>query len=215
MRNLIAIFITLFLSHNLSSQTNIKNNFEICDSDFQFYLKKRYSKDIIDHIKFNKDSSFSYYSDYFIGENIKVNYRNSDSLKIVPYQYVLSYDILDVNDDVITSFSINCRCYDNLLRMDKIEDFDEILKPEIEVITGNALTLNEAFNLAKKRGYSITQWNLDYEKKKGSNEYKKIFPKLVWTLKEKLPKGKGGYYKVLQINARNGRVMNEYQEYGL
>jgi hypothetical protein len=199
----------------LSSQTNIKNNFEICNSDFQLYFKRIYSKDIIDHIKFNRDSSYSYYSDYLTGRNEKVNYRDIDSLKIIPYQYVLIYNVLDVNDDVLTSLKIDCRCYDDLLRMDEIEDYYEILKPAMEVIKGKALTLREVFNIARKRGYSITEWNLDYEKTLASNEYKKFLPKLVWTIKEKIAAEKGGYYKVLEINARNGSIMNEYKEYGL
>jgi len=215
MKNLLVIFITLFLSNSLSSQTNIKNNFEVCNSDFQFNIKRIYTKEIIKLVVFNRSMSYGYYSNYYTGKNEMINYNYSDSLKVVPYQYVLRYDIHDVNDNVIGSININCRCYDNLLKMDKIEDLDEILKPQMEVIKGKALTLKQVFEIAKAKGYSIDEWDIDYEKKKGSNEYKYFFPKLIWTLKEKLSEEEGGYYKVLQINARNGNVINEYKEYGL
>lgn len=215
MKNLLIIFITVILNSNLSAQTNIKSNFEICNSDFQFYIKKIYSKDIITQIKFNRDSSYIYYSDYYATKNGIINYKNSDSLKIVPYQYVLQYDIHDTNDDIITSLRIDCRCYDNLLRIDKIEDIDEILKPAIKVINGKAITVKEACEIGKDKGYSISEWDIDYEKKKESNDYKIFLPRLVWTLKEKLSEKEGGYYKVLQINAKNGNIISQYKEYGL
>ncbi|AXP79789.1 hypothetical protein CJ739_692 [Mariniflexile rhizosphaerae] len=215
MKNILFFLISISSCFNLLAQTDLKFNFEVCNSDFQFYIKKIYSKDIIAQIKFNRDSSYSYYSDFYTSKNRTINYKNSDSLKIVPYQYVLQYDIHDTNNDIITSLKVDCRCYDNLLRIDKIEDLDEILKPAIDVITGKAITVKEACEIAKDKGYSISEWDIDYEKKKGSNDYKLFLPRLVWTLKEKLPEKEGGYYKVLKINAKNGNIISQYEEYDL
>lgn len=215
MKNVLLFFISISSCLNLLAQTDIKFNFEVCNSDFQLHIKRIYSKDIIDKIKFNQDLSYCHYSDFYTTKNGIINYKNSDSLKIVPYQYVLQYDIHDTNDDIITSLKIDYRCYDNLLRMDKIEDLDEILKPAINVIKGKAITVKEACEIAKGKEYSISEWDIDYEKKKKSNDYKSFLPRLVWTLKEKLPEKEGGYYKVLQINAKNGNIINQYEEYGL
>lgn len=214
------LFFVLFLNYGYGQKT-VKFGYVICESEVQSELILLYGKDLAkNHFRLNKELSYSFCVDYENFGHHKLSYQDSDSLKIVPYEYVLLYEIIDDDANIISTFRMNCSYSDRLLRLDPFPGLREYLSPQIKVLEGKTISLKEVLLIAKRAGYkNIIEWDIDYEKNK-KRHYKWFFPRLVWTLKEEVSKvdNEGrvyGYKKVITINAKNGRVLNQYEEFDL
>lgn len=207
------LIIGVFLaSVGLNAQYNIEQDYSVCKEYFLLKLRRLNKENLVQQIRFNKELSYAYYTDFDSAQHYIVKYNSSDSIKIVPYQYTLWYNIFDKDDNILKSFRVECRRYDKELRLDKFEGLKDFLEPVVKVVERKVISLEKALDIAKDNGYEITTWEIDYEKKEDSNDYKTFFPRLIWTLKGQ--KINGGI-KVIQINAKNGRVIKEYQEFSL
>ncbi|WP_297333755.1 hypothetical protein [Flavobacterium sp.] len=134
----------------------------MADIKFNYF----FSDSIKAHIKFNKDISYSYYVDNNDKNHYQLSYKNSDSIKVYPYQYVLLYKIRDKNKNIIETFTMDCICKDKQLMLEGWSDLDEYLKPQIEVLKGNALSLDEVLIIAREKGFiNVIEWEIDYQKK--------------------------------------------------
>lgn len=213
------IFLTLSLilfSFSVYAQKGIKYDYKICNDIVNTKLKLKYKSNFIEkHFKFNKDLSFSYYIDYKDYQHHKLDYNDSETVSIVPYQYVLLYEVIDNDGNTVSTLKMNCFYREKSLELERMDNLEDFLLPQMKVINGKALSLDKVLQIAKIKGYSdVSEWDIDYEKNK-DNEYKWFFPRLIWTLKEPVKNEKESYMKVIQLNAKNGRVLKEFKEYGL
>jgi hypothetical protein len=201
------------LTVNLAiAQSKTKFAFDVCDSKFFFEVNKYFNKEVRDHFILKKDLSYSYYIDSYTKQNIELDFENSDTIECVPYQYVLKYDLVDHEMNVIQSFYIDFIYKNGLLEMENLGDLEAFFKPYTLVVEKKLIQINQAIQIAIKHGYKPVHYELDYEKKVASNNYKKFKPKIIWTLKELFndETKKYSYYRVIEINAKNGKVLREY-----
>lgn len=201
-----------------NAQNNgIKSDFKICEESFYFQtLWPMFGRSFVkEHFKVDSTSSYFNYIDQRTNESyLRVGIESSDTIAFLPTQYVLILNVMHRNQE-IGFFKVDCHYQNNSIRADKWVGLKEYLKPQIKVIEGKAIDLEKALDIAEKDGYdtvNLTVWEIDYEKKKGTNDYKKFFPRLVWTLKKPVDIGR---INVIQINAKSGKVLKKYIEYNI
>ncbi|GEM52635.1 hypothetical protein [Empedobacter brevis] len=208
-----SFIVLLFLFSISNAQNNrITSGFKSCEESFYIQtLFPIFGKSfVIEHFKMDSVNSYFNYIDYTTNESyLKAQVKNLDTIKAIPTEYVLILNVIH-NDQKIGFVKVGCHYQDNLIRADKWKGLKDYLKPQLKVIEGKVINLEKALKISKNRGYEITSWEIDYETKQNSNDYKIFFPRLIWTLKEQKNNRRT---KVLQINAKNGRVIKEYQKF--
>ena len=204
----------LILTVNLAiAQDKTKHNYEICNSLFSLELKKNFDKNFNDSFILKKELSYAYYIDSKTMQNVKLEFKNSNLIDCVPYQYVLKYQLVDDEFNIIHSFNINFLYRNGLLELERLGNFKDFFTPYSLVVEKKLINVSRAKQIAKDNGFNSTSYELDYEKKEGTNEYKNFKPKIIWSFKELVKNEKENYYKVILINAKNGRVLKKYEEF--
>jgi len=213
-RLLLTITCITFPLYIVCSQQNIKLGFESCEQSFNYQtLWPMFGKSFVkEHFKMDSINSYFNYIDYKTNESyLKVGIESSDTITSIPTQYALILSIVDNNQE-IGSVKVDCHYQDNVIKADKWKGLKDYIEPQLKVIEGKTISLEKALKIAKNRGYEIGTWEIDYEKKLGSNDYKTFFPRLIWTIKGQ--KNNSGI-EVIQINAKNGNIIKEFQEYNI
>lgn len=202
-----ALLILLLLSINLlSAQPNIDYGYKVCNSSFVMELKRNFGSEISEKFIFNIEKSYSYYIDFDSKQNIKLESSKLNSITCTPYQYVLNYQLIDDESNIIRSFNISFIYKDGSLQMENLGDFKDFFSPYTLVIEKKLISLTKAIRVAENKNYKISSYDLD--------NYRKNQSKIVWILKEpvKYKDDNGFYNRVIVINAKNGKILEEYEE---
>jgi hypothetical protein len=205
MKTLVLLF---FLNVNLMfAQYNIEYAYTVCNSIFLMELNRNFDKQISEKFVLNKELSCAYYIDFDTKLNIKLEFRDSKNSNCVPYQFVLNYHLIDEESNVIQSFNISFFYKDGILQMDSLANLKDFFRPYTLLIENKLISLNKALLIAVNKGYRATLFELKY--------YNFNKRKVIWAIKElvKNEKNLELYYKVILINAKNGKVLKEYQEF--
>lgn len=191
------------------AQDKVIYDYEICNSLFSMELEKNFENRISEKFIFNKNHSYSYYIDFDTKQNVKLSFEDSKSTSCIPYQYVLNYELVDEKLNILKSFNISFSYNNGLLQMESLGNFKNFFKPYILVLNNKIISVQKALSIAKKNGYNINSFSLDY--------YNTNRSKIVWILKELVhdEEGKELFYKVILISGRNGRVLKKYEEFRL
>ncbi len=211
------LWIILVIPFISQAQNTEVSNLNACKDNLYYqYLYPKFGKAFVkEHFSVDEEKSYFNYFDCATKESYsRVGLKDSDTINGVPHEYNMK---VKINHKRFSIGSFNLRCYriDNNLRSERLDDLDSFLRPYMKVIERKALNLDRILDIAKQEGYhNVTEWEIDYEKNK-KNEYKWFFPRVIWTLKERVSKGEGGNKKVIQINAKNGKVIKKIKEFGL
>lgn len=142
----------------------------------------------------------------FEGGVVNHNYRYLDTLCLRTVAFTIKmYE--SSKDSVFYSFHPSCDCKG---KDDKLKKnfYKKVLKPQIKLLKGKLISLNEAIAIAKKYNYEkITTYNLDYFKNKIKQKYTH---KIVWTL---MQESRPGVYDVIVINAKNGKIVSRHSAF--
>ncbi len=188
------------------SQYKVEYDYKVCNSSFLMVLNRSFDKEISEKFIFNKEKSYAYYIDFETKQNVKLDFGNSKNIACVPYQYVLNYQLIDDESNVIRSFNISFFFKEGSLEMENLGNFKDFFSPYTLVIEKKLISLNTAMRIAENKNYKISTYDLE--------NYRKNQSKIVWIFKEpvKYKDGSDFYNRVIVINAKNGKILEEYEE---
>lgn len=210
----------LFLFFKVNGQNHIENIIDSCKTICENKINKQIKLSKLDYsVKYNAGQSYVRID--FIDESIeskKIEISKINQIKPLLDANKYSFDYSFVYDFVYKGYAIhkvNLKC-DKDDFIESTAFFNSLL---INIKKGKIVGLDKINKIAKANNFTnVYSYEIDEDPRwKGNNFYEEDEKKwkITWTLKEKniLKDGRQSGYKVIKIDAKNGKVLSKFLEF--